>query len=144
MLRRKAQNRRSGAAATELALILPLVLVFFAGTIEITTTIFLRESLTIAAYEGARSGIQRRSTNQQVLSRIESVLESRGVTINGTIASAVRIEPDVALADTLEPIEVTVTAPIAPNTVLPFRWLNFFQSDTMSVNVIMRKEFRND
>lgn len=138
---KRTTQSRTGAAATEFALIVPVILVLFAGTVELCTTIFVKEAVTIAAYEGARAGIQRKSTNQNIYNRVEAFLASRNIEYEGSIQDIVEITPDVTTAATLEPIVVSVSVPIQGNTVLPFSWLQFVTVDDITVEVVMRKEF---
>ena len=58
----KTKRRRQGVAAVEAALCLPVVLILMLGTLEICSGIFLRESLNIASFEGARAGVRRQAT----------------------------------------------------------------------------------
>ncbi len=45
---------RDGVAATELAVCMPVIVLVVLATIESCAMIFLQQSLSIAAYEGAR------------------------------------------------------------------------------------------
>ena len=56
-------NQRDGVATTECAIAIPIILLFTLVTIDICTIIYLKESVTIAAYEGSRVGIQRGGTD---------------------------------------------------------------------------------
>ena len=62
--------KREGVAVTECALVAPIIIAFMLFTIEICTVLFLRETVTIAAYEGARVGIQRGNTDEMVAFRV--------------------------------------------------------------------------
>jgi Flp pilus assembly protein TadG len=53
----RTRKSRQAAATVELAICLPVVLTIAFGTIDICSVLFLKESLTIAAYEGARAGM---------------------------------------------------------------------------------------
>ena len=130
------KRKRDGIAATECALVIPIIFVFTLFTIEMCTIMFLKEAVTIAAYEGARVGIQRGGTDALAEYRIEEFLDERGI----TYGSPVTIEdPGFDDADELEHVRTTVSVPAAGN--LPFGW--FFGGLEISANVTMRKEFPN-
>lgn len=77
---RKPRGRRRGAAAVETALLLPLLVLLAFGSIELSNMIFLKQTLAIAAYEGARAATKPGATAQQADTRIAEVLTSRNVT----------------------------------------------------------------
>ena len=55
---RRANVRRRGVAASELAVCLPVIVLLVLAMIEACTMIFLKQSLTVAAYEGVRTAIE--------------------------------------------------------------------------------------
>ena len=63
----------------ELAVCLPVIVVIIFGSIEACTMIFLQQSLSAAAYEGARVAARSKATNAEVDLRIEEVLSARQV-----------------------------------------------------------------
>lgn len=129
-------KNREGIAATECALVIPIIFAFTLFTIEMCTIMFLKEAVTIAAYEGARVGIQRGGTDALVEFRIEEFLDERGI----SHANAVTIEdPGFDDADELEHVRTTVSVPAEGN--LPFGW--FFGGTQITASVTMRKEFPN-
>jgi Flp pilus assembly protein TadG len=64
----------------ETALLLPLLVLLAFGSIELSNMIFLKQSLSIAAYEGARAATKPGATAEQADTRIREVLTSRSVT----------------------------------------------------------------
>ncbi len=136
------RSRRRGGAAVEAALTLPLILLLITATIELSTAIYLKESLTVAAYEGARVAVTRKATDASVIARIQQVYTERGISTGGVqVAQKVEISPAANAAQKLEPITITVSAPTAGNCVVPFRWLQFVTPEEMSATVVMRKEY---
>jgi Flp pilus assembly protein TadG len=132
-IRRRRETMRRGAAAVELAICLPLLVLLVMASIEACTMIFLDHSLTIASYEGVRAGINYDGTNADVLSRANAIINSREiqgatVTIN---------PPDVANAQRGETIAVTVSAPCNLNMVIP-PW--FYDGRTLRATMTMVKE----
>ncbi len=70
---------RTGAAVVEAAITLPLLFVMVFGAIELSNGIFLKQSLTVAAYEGARTATRPGGTGVQASLRIREVLASRAI-----------------------------------------------------------------
>jgi hypothetical protein len=130
-------QKRDGIAATECALVIPIILAFTLFTIEMCTIMFLKEAVTIAAYEGARVGIQRGGTDSLVQFRVGEFLDERGITYSSD--SVIISSPGFDGADELEHVQTTVVVPASGN--LPFGW--FFGGMQISGKVTMRKEFAN-
>lgn len=124
---------RTGVAAAELAICLPLLVMLPLATIEACTTIFLNHSLTIAGYEGVRVAINYDGTNADVMSRCNEILTEREV-IDGSVSLNVG---DVAAVPRGTPISITVTAPCDSNAIIP-AW--FYGGRTLSVTTTMVKE----
>ena len=132
--RKPLPRRRKGIAATECAICLPILLTLTLVTLEISSAIFLKETLTIAAYEGARSGVPRKSTNQMAIAQAQRVLDARGIT-NATVT----VTPeDVTQLNALDVVTVQVSAPIADNS---FFIGALFRGTNVSAVVKMRREF---
>ncbi len=134
------KGRKSLAAATiEFAFILPCLVVLTIGTIDLCSMMFLKESVTLAAYEGARRGVGRGRTNADSTARITEFLEERNITYDtSTVVSY--SSPGFDAADTLENVTVTVQVPCAGNLLIPSQW---FDNLTLSASVTMRKEYQN-
>lgn len=140
--RRQSTKNRQGAAAVECAFVLPLIFLITAGTIECCSTIFLKESVTLAAHEGARAAIRRRAAASDAVAAVDEILAVRGVDVSTMGTSYVSVSPDPTGADILDPISVTVTAPTSGNTVLPLpNWFTWVANRQVSSTVIMRREF---
>ena len=138
----KRKSHRLGGAAAEAAICLPLILVILSATIELSTAVFLKESLTVAAYEGARVAIQRQADNDAVVARVEEVLLERSISLGGNqVVDVVDVSPDADEADIMEAITVSVTAPVAGNVVTPFSFVSFIGFEELTAEVVMRKEF---
>lgn len=76
---RRDARRSRGLAVVELAVCLPVIVILILGAIEACTMIFLKQSLHIAAYEGARVAIDNRATNQRVEDRCQQILDERRI-----------------------------------------------------------------
>lgn len=126
-------GRRSGLAATELAVCLPVIVLLVLAMIEACTMIFLKQSLTVASYEGIRTALQQTADPADVQQACDNVLADRRVQ-----GGAVVITP--ANFRSLAPgeyIQVTVSAPTDPNSVIPG---SFLQGQTLSATATMMKE----
>jgi Flp pilus assembly protein TadG len=121
-------------AASELAVCLPVLVLLVLAMIECCTMIFLKQSLTVAAYEGIRTAIEPNATAVSVQTACESVLTDRRVQ-GGTVT----INPgDFQNLARGQYIELTVTAPANENSVIPG---SFFRGRTLSASASMMKEF---
>ncbi|MEM7477200.1 MAG: TadE family protein [Planctomycetota bacterium] len=130
---------RSGIATIECLICLPVLLTITFGTIELCAAMFLKETLTIAAYEGARVGVQSGGTDAEAISRIEQVLDERGIVYDG---SAITFSsPSFNSAATLDMVTVTIEVDCSSN--LPITGGNFFTGQSLSASIVMRKEFAN-
>jgi len=127
MMRQRRENRanlRRGLAAVELAVCLPVMVLLTLAMIETCTMIFLKQSLAIAAYEGAHTGIAPNATSADVRSACNGILNDRGVQ-----GATVTITPaDIRTLDEGEYFQVEVAAPTDRNAVLPGR---FFQGQVL-------------
>ena len=137
--RRLQAAQRKAVATVEFAICLPLLITLTLGTMDLCSLIFLQESVTIAAYEGARQGVGRGRTNADVTARITEFLDDRNIEYSGT--NLVQYSnPDFTGAETLENVTVTVNVPAAGNLIIP---LGMFDGLTVSSSVTMRKEYKN-
>lgn len=138
MSRPSQSRQRDGVATTECAFALPLIIVFTLFTIDICSVIFLKETVTIAAYEGARVGIQRGGTDASVKFRVQEFLDARGITYN---ENNVVTHGNTSFDDADEMEHVLTQVRVPANGNLPFGW--FFTSNRVLARVQMRKEFPN-
>lgn len=129
----RRQSRRQGVAVVELAVCLPVVVLIVLGTIEACTMIFLQQSLSIAAYEGARVSTLPNITGDDVADQCQQILADRGVTgVN------ISINPhDLQSAAKSSWIEVTASAPFAENSLVGGY---LFSDRTLTGTVGMMKE----
>lgn len=114
-----SHSGRRAAAVVEAAICIPVIIILMFGTLEISAGFFLQESLEIAAYEGARTGVKRRATREQAIQRVQDILAARNVELGDS--GSITIEPaDFSTLEALDPITVTVTAPSTGNSALIF------------------------
>ncbi|QDT58345.1 TadE-like protein [Stieleria bergensis] len=129
---------RKGVATVELAFCVPLLLVFTMATLDLCSLFFLKETITLAAYEGARAGVARGRTDEDVINRIYQVLDERNVSYDaGSVALS---SPGFTDAEQLQHVTVRVTLSTEGNLLVPW---GRFTKDTLSADCTMRKEYRN-
>lgn len=73
----KTKPKRTGSAVVELAICLPLIMTLVWGTIELSNSIYLKQTLTSAAHEGALVGTGSSATAAEINSRVNMVLNER-------------------------------------------------------------------
>jgi len=130
----RASHARRAVAASELAVCLPVIVLLVLAMIEACTMIFLKQSLTVAAYEGVRTALEPNAAAADVEAACDGVLDDRRVQ-DGRVAIA------PANFETLTPgefIQVTVSAPASRNSVIPG---SFFRGRTLTASATMMKEF---
>jgi len=127
------RRRRVGLAATELAVCLPVIVLLVLAMIEACTMIFLKQSLTAASYEGVRTALTQGASAADVQQVCDDMLSDRRVQ-----GGAVQISPaNFTLLAAGEYIEVTVSAPTDPNSVIPG---SFMRGRTLTATASMMKE----
>jgi Flp pilus assembly protein TadG len=123
-------------AAAEFAVCLPVIVLIVLATIEACTMVFLKQSLTIAAYEGARAGLAPSATNSTITVAANDILTDRRVN-GGTIALNPTTLTSVAPGSYYT---VSVSAPAARNSIIPIR---FYRGRNLTASATMMKEFRS-
>jgi Flp pilus assembly protein TadG len=123
-----------GIAAAEFAVCLPLIMVLLLGTLEVSTTIFLKQTLSIAAYEGARTAITSNATASDVEEACNRILIQRNVA-----GSVIAVSPSPLASQAVQSwITVTVSAPASSNSVIQEL---FYSSHIVSAHATMMKEY---
>lgn len=127
-------EKRRAAAVVELALTLPVFVLIFLATIEATSMIFLKQSLEIAAYEGARIAIIPGSDSSNVNAGCTLLLDGRSVQ-----ADSITVIPnDFDSQPYGTVIRVQVTAQCSDNSAIS-PW--FYSGRTLTSDVSMMKEY---
>lgn len=130
---RRRTKSRKGAAAAELAVCLPVIVLLVFASIEACSMTFLRQALSATCYEGIRLAIQEDVSNQDVLNLCNEILDGRKV--NG--ATITIDPPDITAVSKGSPITITITAPCDENSVAP-SW--FFGGRSLSGTASMVNE----
>ncbi len=125
---------RRGVCMAEVAFCLPIVIMVTLATVELCSALFLKESLSIAAYEGARVAVKRRATSQNALDTVNDVLAARGIT-----GATVTVSPNgFETLSALDPVTITITAPVNSNSAYISTW---FAGESVTSQVVMVREF---
>jgi Flp pilus assembly protein TadG len=128
---RKPNSR--GVAAAELAVCLPVVVLIVIATIEACSALFLKQSLTVAAYEGARTALADRTIPGSVQAAANQILTDRkvkGATVTVSPANIASLQPG-------DYIDITVSAPCNSNSVVP---TTFYRGRTLQATASMMVE----
>ena len=83
---RRRSRQRSGNAAVELAITLPLMMTIVFGSVEVCQLIHSRQAIEAAAYQCALIGIDSEGTDADVVTRMNEILTQRGVQ-SGTVVT---------------------------------------------------------
>jgi Flp pilus assembly protein TadG len=130
------RDRRSrlGVAATELAVCLPVIVLLVVASVEACSMVFMKQSLTVTAYEGVRTALVKGATAADVENTCNQILRDRR--ING---ATVTISPrDIPSLNPGDYVDVTITAPCGQNTMVPNR---FYRGRNLSATASMMIEF---
>ena len=136
MVRNKAQasRARSGAAMIELALFLPVFFMITMATVETCRVLYLRQSLSIAAYECARLGIVPGMSRDALDAQSSVILHARNV--KGAVLKTTPSNIDsLKYGDTLA---VTITVALDENALLG-TW--FYRGKSVSETTTIMAEY---
>lgn len=142
--RRTSKRRtRDGAVVVELAIVVPLILLFTISTLEICEGFFLKQKALIAAYEGARAAVGRDGTRHSVEESAAKYLDARNLQYT-SISEVVSISANPASAAILTPITVKVEIDFDTNSRMPAFFYKLLNGDTIASEVTLQKEFANN
>ena len=108
------QRNRRATACVECALILPVLMIFVLGLLEMGRFIEVRQILTSAAEEGARQASAGQVTNAQVVNIVTGCIAAAGLPTTGltiTVSDLTNPGRDVSQATCMDNLQVTVTIP---------------------------------
>lgn len=109
---RRRSKRSNGIAVTELAVVLPFVVLFSLVPLELCMMIHLKQSLSVAAYEAVKIATRSKGTYTVAEAQYEQLMEDRGVK-----ASTIDFSVDEADLATGMPLTVTTRAPVSQNSL---------------------------
>ncbi|HIE99365.1 MAG TPA: pilus assembly protein [Planctomycetes bacterium] len=130
----RSRRARRGTAATELAVCLPIVLVLIVGTIEACSMVYLKQSLSVAAYEGVRVSVSPNGDATAVTTAANRILTARNV-----ISPTITVSPaNFANQPAGTWVSVHVTAPANANSIISGF---FYDAIVVDGQATMMKEF---
>lgn len=118
----------------EFAVCLPILLVLLIGTVEACSMVYLKQSLSIAAYEGIRTSIKPGATTADVNAACNQILTSRNV--QGATITITPSDFDTQPVQTW--ISVRVSATGGANSIIA-GW--FYDALVVDGEATMMKEF---
>jgi Flp pilus assembly protein TadG len=122
--------RRSGVAALEAAISIPLLVTIVFGAIELSNAIFLKQSLNIAAYEAAKV-VTRPGLNETLArARCGEIMNIRNITDFSLEFSPI-VTPQTPRGTA---VTVTLTAPVSNLSYGPLR---FMAGTELTTSVVM-------
>lgn len=124
---------REGAALIELSICLPVFFLITMATIETCRMIYLRQSLKIAAYEGARLAIVPGATRQDVMELCDLILIGRN--INGHQFSCIPSDPATLTYSDLFKVTIEISA---ENNSIVGTW--FYRNKILTESVTIMAE----
>ena len=127
----KRIRNRSGVVATEFAITLPIVLLFFFAAFEVCRFSMIVHTVDNAVYEGARRGIIPGATSGQCRNEARRILGALGVR-NATVV----VTPGTIETETPR-VTVDITVPFGQNSFVP---LNFFDGMAVRRSLTMTRE----
>ena len=128
----KNKCRRTGAAAVEFAIVLPIFLILIFGIVEFGRAMMAMQVITNAAREGARACAVSPLSNAEVQEICQNYADACGIR-----SAQVQVTPDPAVAIRGEPIAVRVSVEFSEIAFLT----PFFLKDSELASVsTMRKE----
>ncbi|WP_182870407.1 TadE/TadG family type IV pilus assembly protein [Rhodopirellula sp. JC639] len=130
--RRRRGRKRGGVAAVEFAVCLPVIVLLVFGSIEASSFIFLKQSLSVACYEGIREAAKPGSTESQADARALAILESRGVN-----DFEIRFPSGVENLQRGDQVICEVSAPTQTNSPIAGE---FVSNRNLTARVVMLKE----
>jgi Flp pilus assembly protein TadG len=134
MIRVRKPDRQRGAAAVELALLIPLILALLLGTWETGRLIEVNQILDNAAREGARQASTGQLTNSQVQQVVVNYLQHAGLPTQNVVVTVTNLTApgtDALNATQLDQLQVHVRIPFSD-----VRWsaLSLFAGASTQIN----------
>ncbi len=122
------RKKRTGAALTEFAVILPIILLCFSSMVEFSRVLLLQHTADTSAYEAARAAMVPGATVDDAIEAANSLL-----TANRLRDAVISVTPEV-IVEATPIITVRVEIPVAVNSWLPPFW---FTKSTLNSEVTL-------
>jgi Flp pilus assembly protein TadG len=132
--------KRPGAAAVELAVILPFLMVLFLGMIEFGRVMMVEQIITNAARESCRSAVLPGQTIDGARTVAVNYLSNSGIQLSSP-STQVTVSPDPTTSAQGAAITVSVSVPYSSVSWLPSAL--FMSGKNLMSSVVMRLESNN-
>lgn len=116
---------------TEFALFLPLMVLLAIVPLELAAMTFLKQSIHVGAYEGARLATKKLGTESEAVARCQQIMEERGIA-----EWEIGIEPDLDSVNPGDIVTVTVSANYGANAAVGL----FYTDTVLTSSVSMMRE----
>jgi hypothetical protein len=136
----QCRRNRQGAAAVEFAIVAPVFFLMIFGMIEFGRALMVEQILTNAAREGAREAVIDGAVKADVISHVQSYLQSSGIsgaTISMLNKNGANVDP--AAMSYGEPLTVKVQITFNKVSWLPAPWF-IGGTSKLGASSIMRRE----
>ena len=137
-----AQQNRRGAAAVELAVVLPLFLLLLAGIIEFGQVFKIEHALSSASRRGARSAVVAGATVLNVQKRVKTqcaeTIGADEADVTVTVSVNGVVDGDLLNAESGDEVSVTVSVPFAD--VGTGFYSNTFSNSILSSTCVLEHE----
>ena len=105
----------SGAALVEFAFVLPIIMIFFYGMVELSRVMLLQHSVDTAAYEGARNAMVPGATASDAIASAKQLLTAAGLK-----SALITVEP-TTISESTPLVTVRIELPVGENAwITPF------------------------
>lgn len=131
--RKRFRSGRSGVAAVEFALVVPVFFLFVFGIIEFGRVVMVQQVLVNASREGARRAVLESATSDSVVDSVTSYLQGSSIDVSD---SGISITPDPSDVSANEDITVTISVPFSEVSWMP----PFMYNGNLSASTTMRSE----
>jgi hypothetical protein len=132
--RRHGNARRNGAVIAELAICIPAIVLISMSLIELSSYIFVRQSLAVAAYEAGHRALLPAATANDAINTANEILADRRVQ-GASITVTPNDLPGLAAGQLFT---VRITAPAAANSLL---MIGLLRQGQLEAEVVVMKEF---
>lgn len=137
MIKNKVKIHLQGASAIELALLLPVFILIFLGTLEAGWGFFIKTTFSDAAREGARIAVTQNVSSTVINNAVNNIISAANLS---TASVTVTISPVNFTAQAKgTPISVTVSSPYNAIGILPTPM--FLGGITLTGQTTMAKEY---
>jgi Flp pilus assembly protein TadG len=114
----KQHRNERGAAAVEMAIVLPILILLVFGIIEFSIAFNHKQGLHAAAREGARFGALPQNSQDEIIARVEDALDGVADPDDVTITVTPNIAHPCDLQSPDARVKVTVSMPYQANVPL--------------------------